>query len=139
MTTPLIKAPATKIHLTKTALIAFLLSGAPAWAQLSCILIEESCTADCDQTTVTFAIDEMQFVAPQDPYDPPRRQVTQVALNERRFTAEAIMMDGGVLGFHEDAGDVGSALMIVQPNGAARLTLQPENQTLIGTCVSDDP
>jgi hypothetical protein len=48
------------------------------------------------------------------------------------------MMDGGIVGLHRDAGETARALMIVQADGSARLTLEPENQTLLGTCITAD-
>lgn len=107
---------------------------APAAADLSCLLTDVDCPSDCAETSVRFNIDTSQFVNAQDLNDPPRRQVSDVTMGDRRFTAQAIMMDGGIIGFHEDAGELGSALMIVQPSGAARLTLQPQNITLRGMC-----
>jgi len=92
------------------------------------------CTTRCDDLNVQFTIDASQFVSAQDPSDPPRRQVTQVTMGDRQFIAEAIMMDGGITGFHEDAGSLGSALMIVQADGSARLSLLPENRLLTGQC-----
>ncbi|WP_245540841.1 hypothetical protein [Octadecabacter antarcticus] len=107
---------------------------APAAADLLCLLTDVNCLSDCAETSVHFSINTSQFVDAQDPNDPPRRQVSDVAIGDRRFTAQAIMMDGGIVGFHEDAGELGSALMIVQASGAARLTLQPQNITLRGMC-----
>ena len=101
----------------------------PAVAQFDCVLKDRSCVANCAQIEVRFDIDEAQFA---DPHDPPRRQVTMVTQNNATFAATAIMMTHGVRGFHEDAGELGSRLMIVQADGAARLTLQPDNVTLVG-------
>ena len=106
----------------------------PAVAQFDCVLKDRSCVENCAQTEVRFDIDEAQFADPQDPNDPPRRQVTMVTQNNETFAATAIMMPHGVRGFHKDAGELGSRLMIVQPDGAARLTLQPDNVTLVGQC-----
>lgn len=114
-------------------------AASPAFAELDCILHDPTCTADCTPTSVRFAIDPAQFVAAQNPDDPPRRQITTVTMNDSPFIAEAIMMQGGVRGFHEDAESLGSRLMIVKPNGSARLTLQPQNKTLIGQCTDTSP
>jgi hypothetical protein len=113
-------------------------TAAPAAADLSCLLTDETCLRDCDETSVRFSIDASQFVAPQDLGDPPRRQVSDVIMGDRRFNAQAIMMDGGIVGFHQDTGETASALMIVQADGSARLTFEPENQTLLGTCITTD-
>ncbi len=110
----------------------------PTAADLSCRLTDSTCLTDCAKTSVRFSIDASQFVAPQDPSDPPRRQVSDVAMGDGRFNAQAIMMDGGIVGFHRDAGETARALMIVQADGSARLTLEPENQTLLGTCITTD-
>lgn len=98
----------------------------------------EACTLLCDDIHVAFAIDPHQFVDPLNPDDPPRRQVTQVTMEDDTFTAQAIMMAGGVEGFHEDAGAMGSRLMIVRPDGTARLTMQPENTRWTGICTQTD-
>jgi hypothetical protein len=85
---------------------------------------------------VRFSIDASQFVAPQDPSDPPRRQNSVTMGTVAQRTSDQVM-DGGIVGFHQDAGETARALMIVQADGSARLTLEPENQTLIGTCITD--
>jgi hypothetical protein len=87
---------------------------------------------------VRFSIDSSPFLAPQDSNDPPRRQVNDVTMGDSRFNAQAIMMDGGIVGLHRDAGETARALMIVQADGSALLTLEPENQTLLGTCITAD-
>jgi len=110
----------------------------PAAAQWACVLTNEMCSTLCAKTTVSFAIDSNQFVAPHSPQDPPRRQVTTVTMNDATFVAEAIMMSGGVQGFHEDAGALGRRLMIVQPDGRARLSIQPQNIQLSGICTQPD-
>jgi hypothetical protein len=122
----------------KRLAVVLCITGAPAAADLFCSLTDASCQTDCAETSVRFSIDASQFVAPQDPSDPPRRQVSDVTMGDRRFYAQAIMMDGGIVGFHETASDPGSALMIVQSDGYARLTLEPENRTLLGTCITTD-
>lgn len=113
------------------------LAGSAAQAALNCTLTNDACQIDCTHMNVQFEIDPNQFVAPQSPNDPPRRQVTTVTMDDIRFSAEAIMLAGGVVGFHEDAGEIGRRLMIVQPNGSARLTLQPANEIWTGRCTDD--
>ena len=113
------------------------LMGSGAQADLNCTLTNDVCLIDCVQMKVRFEIDPNQFVAPQSPNDPPRRQVTSVTMDDIQFSAEAIMLAGGVVGFHEDAGEIGRRLMIVQPNGAARLSLQPSNEIWTGLCTDD--
>lgn len=103
-------------------------------AAFSCVLTDMACAMLCEETRVSFAIEPAQFVDPISPNDPPRRQTTQVAMNDARFVAQAIMMPGGVFGFHEDAGELGRRLMIVRADGSARLSLRPSNVTLTGTC-----
>lgn len=103
-------------------------------AEIVCELTREMCRSDCDVKTVRFDVDAAQFVAPQSTDDPPRRQVTMVTLDGARFVAEAILMPNGARGFHEDAGALGSRLMIVQPDGMARLFVMPENVTYLGVC-----
>ncbi len=105
-------------------------------ADLNCVLSVKDCTSDCIQITVAFRIDPHQFVDPQNTNDPPRRQITRVQLDNEDFNAEAIMLPGGILGFHDDAGELGRRLMIVQPDGRARLTLQPKNENWVGHCAA---
>ena len=105
-----------------------------ASADLTCTLQRELCGTDCPVMPVHFAIDPAQFSAPVSADDPPRRQVTTVTLDDKVFVAEAILFPGGVSGFHEDAGDLGSRLMIVQPDGTARLSLLPQGEVWVGGC-----
>ena len=100
-----------------------------------CTLQDQACLNDCVAMSVRFDIDRAQFVAAIDANEPPRRQVTFVTMDDQSFSATAILFPGGVSGFHEDAGEIGSRLMIVQPDGSARLALQPSNQVWIGMCV----
>ena len=115
--------------------IALQLPPVPAQAQqFDCTLTELSCTTNCAQTQVSFFIDTSQFARPQNPNDPLRRQVTLVSLNDIRLSASAIMMGGGIRGFHEDAGTLGSRMMIVQNDKSSRLVQQPHNTMLTGQC-----
>lgn len=101
-----------------------------------CTLTDPQCVQDCEPVEVTFHVDPNQFVAPQNSNDPPRRQVTTVVMNDATFVAEAILLDSGAQGFFEDAGELGSRLMIVQPDGSARLLLQPGRRVFEGTCLT---
>ena len=101
---------------------------------VTCVLQNTICVRDCAEMQVAFDIDASQFAPPLNPDDPPRRQVTMVRMDGATFAAEAIMLPGGVVGFHEDAGALGRRLMIVQPDGRARLTLQPQNEVWSGLC-----
>jgi hypothetical protein len=103
-------------------------------AAFDCTLQDIACTTDCAQVSVRFEIDTAQFAAAQNSADPPRRQITTVTMDGATFVAQAIMMPNNVRGFHEDAGEIGSRLMIVQRDGSARLSLQPSNTTLTGQC-----
>ena len=114
--------------------ILCLVAGKSLATDLVCTLTDEACVANCAQTQVTFAIDFNQFVAPQNPNDPPRRQVTRVTVDADTFMAEAIAMDGGVLGFDHNDGSGGATLMIVQPDGTTRLSRQPQGRILTGLC-----
>ena len=106
----------------------------PVQAGWSCDLMRENCEGECQTANVRFHIDPNQFVAPQNPNEPPRRQVTQVTMDRALFRAEAILMQSGAEGFYADAEAMGRRLMIVQPDGRARLTMQPQNITLTGQC-----
>lgn len=118
-----------------TIILTAFLWATPALAQdLICVMEDPFCTQGCSPLDIAFSIDSSQFAAPQDPNDPPRRQITTVNYGDTTFVATAIMMPGGIVGFHEDAGALGSRLMIVQSSGQARLTLQPLNTTLTGSC-----
>ncbi|MEN8840320.1 MAG: hypothetical protein ABF254_00445 [Octadecabacter sp.] len=103
---------------------------------MMCALQDETCTDSCVQTVVRFAIDPTQFVAPHNPNAPPRRQITQVTLGAEQFRAQAIMMEGGITGFHH-VQDKNSTLLLIQADGAARLSYQPEDRTLTGRCVAN--
>ncbi|MEL6958482.1 MAG: hypothetical protein AAGL89_05960 [Pseudomonadota bacterium] len=104
---------------------------ASAW---ECALTLQDCFDNCDKMQVRFEIDDSQFAPPINPNDPPRRQVTLVEMDGARFAAEALKMGGGIEGFYEEAGELGSRLMIVQPNGSARLSLRPINEVWTGQC-----
>ena len=97
-------------------------------------MMNDLCVDDCSEHTVQFKIDETQFAPALNPNDPPRRQVTFVTMGGAQFVAEAILMPGGIRGFYEEAGELGSRLMIVQDDGSARLSLQPSGQILTGNC-----
>lgn len=112
---------------------ALSLAATPLWA-LDCTLTRDGCVADCQTIAVSFNIDAAQFAQPQDPNDPPRRQMTTVQMDRAVFVAEAILMPGGARGFYEDAGALGSRLMIVQTNGNTRMALQPSGQIWVGQC-----
>lgn len=107
-----------------------------AAAEQTCTLRPHPCAGNCDTISVRFAIDPNQFVDAQDAGDPPRRQITQVTLDGATFMAEALMFPGGVTGFHEGTGDLARRLMIVQPDGAARLVVDPPTRVWTGTCRS---
>jgi hypothetical protein len=53
------------------------------------------------------------------------------------LNAQANAMDGGIVGFHQDAGETARALMIVSRRIGAP-DLEPENQTPLGTCIKTD-
>lgn len=126
--------PAPENPLKLAASLICLAASPAAAAGFECSMANVACTTLCETMFVRFEIDETQFVAPQDPNDPPRRQITRVTLDDATFAAQAIMMPGGVRGFHEDAGDIGSRLMIVTSDGAATMTMQPANIILTGHC-----
>lgn len=114
------------------AVIATCLSqSADAW---TCSMTQDTCLSNCETLNVAFQIDPAQFAPPLDRNDPPQRQVTRVTYGPANFVAEALRMEGGIEGFFEDAGDLGSRLMIVQPDGTARLSVQPSNVIWTGIC-----
>lgn len=118
----------------RLAALMSLLAGQAAAVDLDCTLTDVACVTVCPETTATFTIDLNQFVAPQDPNDPPRRQITRVTLNADTFTADAIAFADGTLGFHHGADTSDRTLLIIQPDGAARLSRLPDNQILTGRC-----
>ncbi len=82
---------------------------------------------------LTFAIDRTQFVAPQDPNDPPRRKISQVSLGDKRFPAEPFII-GPVRGFHADGLGGSSVMFSVVADGSAKLANTRTGETLTGTC-----
>ena len=115
-------------------LLAALPCAAPAAAGVfACQMTEADCPT-CAPLPVTFTLTRAQFVGPQHPNDPPRRTTSRVEMDGTAFTAEAILMKTGAAGFYDDAGPQGTRLLIVQPDGTARYTEQPEGRTLTGTC-----
>ena len=113
-----------------------ILCATPLGADMICSVQDETCSGSCPQTAVQFSIDPSQFVDPQDPNDPPRQQITQVTMDAQQFRAHAIMMEGGIIGFHNDS-ERGSTLMLVQKDGAPRHTVQPDNRNLASFCVTN--
>lgn len=119
----------------RVALVLCLLAQT-ATAEQVCALKLEFCQRDCVEISVRFEIDRTQFVQPQDPGDPPRRQVTRVTMDTMTFQAQALLFSDGMIGFHSQDAATGDRLMIVQRDGTARLVLQPDDQVWIGTCVT---
>ncbi|SLN15910.1 hypothetical protein [Pseudooctadecabacter jejudonensis] len=124
--------------LGRTLAVCLALPATTGQADWTCRLTQVGCDLICPDMQVAFEVDRNQFVNPQNPNDPPRRQVTTVTMDDATFVAQAILMAGGVEGFHEDAGALGSRLMIVRPDGTARLTLRPQNTEWTGQCVKSD-
>ncbi len=83
--------------------------------------------------TLAFAIDRNQFVAPQDPNDPPRRKISQVTFGDMRFPAEPFLI-GPVRGFHADGLGGSSVMFSVAADGTATYANTRSGETLTGTC-----
>ncbi|MDB2369036.1 hypothetical protein N9V68_00420 [Octadecabacter sp.] len=111
-----------------------LIAGQAAAVDLTCGMRDAACLGGCAQTNVQFTVNPAQFADPVSPRDPPRRQVTTVTVGNSTFTAQPILLSGGIVGFDDGTGH---RLMIVQPDGAARLTLQIQDRVLIGHCDKD--
>ncbi|WP_133175939.1 hypothetical protein [Yoonia sediminilitoris] len=80
---------------------------------------------------VSFAIDRNQFVDAVDKRDPPRRKVTTVQTDARRFEAEPFIL-GDLRGFSVDAGRV---MFVVQPNGNALYSDIARGHKRTGQCL----
>ena len=91
-----------------------------------------ACVMDNGQS-LAFAIDRNQFVAPQDPNDPPRRKITQVTFGEMQFAAEPFVI-GPVRGFHADGLGGTSVMFSVAADGTATYANTRSGKTLTGTC-----
>lgn len=117
---------------TWAALLA--MSAPPGFAQaFTCSMVP--CTNCTDHpVTVSFVIDESQFVAPQHKRDPPRRKVTYVQADAQRYYAEPIML-GKVRGFWAESVKV---MFIVQPDQSAKLTGNETRLQSSGQCVITD-
>ena len=82
-------------------------------------------TYDCTLTregrllTLRFDIDRAAFARPQDPGDPPRRQISRVTTAEAAFEAEAMLSDSGARGFWAPAH---GWLLTVARDGRARMS-----------------
>ncbi len=82
---------------------------------------------------VNFTINRDQFIAPQNPNDPPRRRVTAVTFGDKRFPADPILL-GDTRGFHGEGLGGSSIIFIVQPDGAATYANVRSGEKLVGTC-----
>ncbi|SMX50616.1 hypothetical protein [Maliponia aquimaris] len=97
------------------AMLCALATAAPATpVAYACDLIR-----DAETLRLTFDIDPVSFAPAVDPNDPPRRQVSHVALGNDRFEAEAVLTEDGTRGFWSPERD----LMLTLPRtGRVRLS-----------------
>lgn len=97
-----------------------------------------ACTLS-DGTTprsLSFAIDASQFADPVNPDDPPRQQRTQVTMNGAVFVAEPMILPGNRRGFWaENLGDT-ELLLIIDPDGSAKLSDTSLGAVFVGSCTS---
>jgi hypothetical protein len=103
----------------------FIVSCTVSGASLAQPVTVYTCTLTGDDATmaVRFQIDRAQLAPPVSKDDPPRRVVAQVEMDGRRLVAEAVALPGGWAGFHSDAPPDVEILMIVDPEGAASLSI----------------
>ncbi len=117
-------------------LLASALAGPSLADSLACELQKE-CRANnvCDETIVdlTFEIDRLQFIDPQDRSEPPRRKLSQVSMADRQFPAEPFLM-GDVRGFWAEGLAGSHSIFIVNADGTAKFSNSEMGEHLIGTC-----
>ncbi len=99
--------------------------------QLACQLVPEG---GGPEVSLHFGIDRGQFAPPQSPEDPPRRLRSIVTMGETRFAAEPLLMEGGRRGFWTQERAEGPAMMVIEPEGAAKLTDVNSGTVYVGTC-----
>lgn len=121
------------------AALALGVAAAPARAERVECRLSAACpdAAACAATgaaplPVGFTIDRTQFSPPVDRNEPPRRQVTVVALGDRTLPAEPILI-GDLRGFWAETGGV-THLLTVQPDGRGIYTRTPPGLMLTGYC-----
>ena len=109
---------------------------AAPFEQVSCRLsapCPDATPCAAQPVTARFEIDLGQFSPPLLRGDPPRRQVTQVQLGQRRFRAEPIVMKNGVRGFWAKLDGV-DHLLTIQRDGIGTYTRTPPGELLTGQC-----
>jgi len=102
--------------------------------------VECTVTAPCattgacppDPIIVRFTIDRNQFASAISSDEPPRNKVTTVTIGTEQFTAEPILMAGGVRGFWKESFE-GSHLLTFSVGDDAVYS-RPIGQRLIGEC-----
>lgn len=104
----------------------------PGWADsLECRLVPEGGGA---AVSVAFDIDRRQFAPAASPDDPPRQMRSVVAQDAQRYIAEPFLMEDGVRGFWAEERVGGAALLVIQKDGAARMTDEAIGAMLVGRC-----
>ena len=105
---------------------------------VQCDLVRHCGPTEVDCATsalsITFDIDLRQFAPPVNPGDPPRRKITQAQIGAARVAAEPFIMPDGTRGFWEDAGALGSRMLVSRPDGTARYSERPLNAVWTGHC-----
>ncbi len=89
--------------------------------------------AACPVVELSFTIDSDQFALPYSPDEPPRKKVTTVTTGAARFSAEPILMAGGVRGFWAETFE-GTHLLTFAP-GKEAVYSRPIGERLTGTCL----
>lgn len=84
--------------------------------------------------TLRFESDQRQFAPAISPDDPPRQLRSHVIQDGQHYVAEPFQMAGGVRGFWADDRRDGAVLLMVEADGAARMTDQALDQVLSGRC-----
>ncbi|MFZ5961744.1 hypothetical protein ACOXXX_02235 [Thalassococcus sp. BH17M4-6] len=115
-------------------LVALILAIAPLPALgdvLDCTLQAEDAAVE---SRLRFEIDRRQFAPATSPNEPPRQVRSYVTQDGVRYVAEPFLMQGGVRGFWAENRQGGSALLVIEADGAAKMTDQALGLALTGTC-----
>ncbi|MDU8912114.1 hypothetical protein [Aestuariicoccus sp. MJ-SS9] len=110
----------------RALVLALSLAPAPAMA--------ERIVCQLGEVTLGFEIDRAQFAPAVDGGEPPRRAETLVEMGGDRFLAEPILMATGHRGFWAESHEGRELLLLIAPDGSARLSDSGRDADLEGTC-----
>jgi hypothetical protein len=98
---------------------------------LSCSLRPEGGGAP---VTLSFEIDRRQFAPATSPNEPPRQVRSSVRQDGVQYMAEPFLMEYGVRGFWAEQRAGGPALLVIEADGASRMSDGASGQILNGQC-----